>query len=111
MVHDVAEAFCRALEREDAIGEVYPIGGPTRYEWPEMLEEVRKTIPGKARPVWGVPAEVGEATARVAKIVRMDQFLPFCLSDVQMASEDNACSNARLAADLDLTPRPVSFAG
>ncbi len=111
MVQDVAEAFCRAIEREDAIGEVYPIGGPTRYEWPEMLEEIRKTIPGKARPVWGIPAEVGEITARAASIVRMDQFLPFCLSDVQMASEDNACSNARLAADLDLAPRPVSFAG
>ena len=111
MVEDVAEAFCRAIEREDAIGEVYPIGGPTRYEWPEMLEEIRKTIPGKARPVWGIPAEVGEITARVASIVRMDQLLPFCLSDVQMASEDNACSNARLVADLDLAPRPVSFAG
>jgi len=109
MVDDVAAAFVRALDREDAVGEVYPLGGPTRYTWPEMLEAVRKTIPGKTRPVWGVPAEVGEATARAARAIRIDHLLPFCLSDVQMASEDNACSTAKARAELALEPAPVSF--
>jgi nucleoside-diphosphate-sugar epimerase len=109
MATDVADAFIRGLDREETVGEIYPIGGPRQYEWPEMLEAIRETIPGKTRPVWGVPAEVGEATARAARAVRVDHLLPFCLSDVQMASENNACSIAKMRGELGLEPAPVSF--
>jgi len=110
MVEDVAAAFVSALDRDEAAGEVYPLGGPRAYEWPEMLEAVREAVPGKTKPVWGVPAEVGEIAARAAAILRLDQRLPFCLSDVQMACEDNACSNAKIQQELGVTPGAVSFA-
>jgi len=111
MVGDVASAFVSALDRDGAVGEVYPLGGPREFEWPEMLEAVREAVPGKTRPVWGVPAEVGEIAARAATVLRLDQRLPFCLSDVQMACEDNVCSNAKVQQELGVTPGSVSFAG
>ncbi len=109
MVGDVAEVFVKSLENDDAIGEVYPLGGPQAFEWPEMLEAVAESVPGKTKPAWGVPAEVGQAVATAAQVVRLDHLLPFCLSDVQMACEDNVCSTAKVEQELGVTPREVSF--
>ena len=108
-VEDVAAVFVAAIGSDDAVGEVYPIGGPDRFTWPELLEAVRDGI-GATKPVWGIPAEVGEAVARAAVVARLEARLPFCLSDVQMAVEDNVCSTAKLEADLGVSPRAVSFA-
>jgi len=110
MVADVADVFVRALDSEDAAGEVYPIGGPREYEWPEMLEAIADGVPGKTKPAWGIPAEVGMGVACAARVARLDNALPFSLSDVQMACEDNTCSNAKLEQELGLTVREVSFA-
>lgn len=110
-VEDVSYAFIRALEREDSVGEVYPLGGPHAYEWPELLEAIAEGVGGKTKPAWGVPAEVGQAAACAAQVVRLDHKLPFCMSDVQMACEDNVCSTAKVEDELGLTPSEVSFAG
>jgi len=110
-VDDVAGAFVRALENDDAVGEAYPLGGPRMYEWPELLEAIAKEVPGHTKPAWGVPAEVGQAVACAAQVARLDHVLPFSMSDVQMACEDNVCCTSKVEQELGLTAREVSFAG
>lgn len=107
---DVARAFVAAVERSESIGEVYPLGGPRAYEWPELLAEVRDAM-GLKKPVWGIPAPVGEAVARAAMLTRCDRMLPFGLSEVQMSCEENTCTSDRVREDLGLTPGPVALAG
>ena len=108
-VGDVARAVCACLASDDTAGEVYPLGGPDAYTFPAMLEAIRDEM-GSTTPVWGIPAEVGQAVACAAAVARCDNMLPFGLSDVQMSCEDNTCSSDRVAADLGFTPAAVSFA-
>lgn len=47
-VGDVADAICAALERDDAKGRVFELGGPRTYTWKEIL---RYTFTEADRPV------------------------------------------------------------
>ena len=44
-VGDVARAFVDALEKPNAIGEVYPIAGPDQLTWPELHRTCAKAKP------------------------------------------------------------------
>lgn len=107
-VDDVAWAFGEALDREESIGEVIPLGGPDAIGWPEMLTTFRDNIPlakKRIRPV-GLPAPVAIAQARAASLLGFADALPFSVSDAQMGSEDNVCSLDRARAKLAFEPRP-----
>jgi uncharacterized protein YbjT (DUF2867 family) len=41
-VGDVADAVCAALEREEARGRVYELGGPSAYSFKELMQYVRR---------------------------------------------------------------------
>lgn len=106
-VEDVAAIFAEALGKDDAIGEIYTVGGPDAYTWPDLLTTIRDLTPG-AKPSLqpqGLPAPVCEMKARGAKMMGMAALLPFTVDDVQMATEPNTCSIAKAEAHLGFAPR------
>jgi len=104
-VESVAGAVADSLERADAIGEVYPLGGSERLTWPELLEHVRDHIPmaGKKRII-PIPGHLGHAMAVAAKPFGLAQALPFGPSEPLMAIEDNICDTRKAEQDLGFEP-------
>lgn len=106
-VDDVAAAFCSALETPDAIGEIYALAGPEVLSWPEMLTEVRDTLPQakkSLRPV-GLPAPIAAAQAVLAKAVGLGPLLPFDEGMARMAGEDSVAPSAKARVQLGFEPR------
>ena len=109
-VEDVANAVCAALEREDAVGEIYPLGGPEAMGWPEILETVRDALPDAKRwmaPV-SIPGVVAQGVALGAAAVGLEGLLPFGHSEAVMGAEDNVCSNEKARLHLGHNPRPFA---
>ena len=104
-VESVASAVADSIERADAIGEVYPLGGSERLTWPELLEHVRDEIPmaGKKKII-PIPGHLGHAMALAAKPFGLAQALPFGPSEPLMAIEDNICDTHKAEQDLGFTP-------
>jgi len=50
-VEDVAHCFAEALERPQAIGEIYNLAGPDRMRFPEMLIRIRDAVPGSKNAI------------------------------------------------------------
>jgi NADH dehydrogenase len=106
-VEDVASLLADAASNDGAIGEIYAVGGPVAYTWPELLTTIRDVVPGakpSLRPQ-GLPAPVCLMKARVAALLGMGSLLPFTADDVQMATEPGTCSNAKAGAHLGFAPR------
>jgi len=111
-VEDVAEAFVRAMTNDRAIGEVYPLGGPDRVTWPEMLLRYRDTILGpKAwRRPFPMPAWKAKFIATMAEMVGLGGLAPFNVDQVLMSQEDSVCDTARVEAHLELRLTPFDEA-
>jgi len=106
-VQDVADVFINALSVDEAIGEVYPIGGPEAMEWPDLLTTIRDHVPGakpKLKPR-GISGDFASYMAQAAGIVGLGQLLPFGPDEPLMAMEDSTCSLARAEAHLGYRPR------
>lgn len=106
-VEDVAGLFADAVTNADAIGEVYAVGGPGAYTWPELLTTIRDFVPGSKPSLQpqGLPAPICEMKARGAKMLGMAALLPFTVDDVQMATEPSTCSIAKAGAHFGFAPR------
>jgi NADH dehydrogenase len=107
-VRDVAAAFASAIERDDAIGETYPVVGPQPMTWPQLLVLVRDATPGANRKLqpFGIPAEIASAVALGFQKIGLGSLLPFGPSEPLMAAEDNAGTPAKVSAHLGVTPEP-----
>ncbi len=108
-VADVASAIAAAIERDSAIGEVYPLVGPVAYSWPQMLVLIRDATPGakpKIQPR-GVPGVFAHYLALVMGKAGLGTLLPFGPSEPLMAIEDNTGSPAKARADLGVEPAPL----
>jgi NADH dehydrogenase len=108
-VADVAWAACEALERPEAAGEVFELGGPSELTWPELYTAVRDAMPmtnTKKKPV-PIPGPMGVAMAKGAKAVGLAQLLPFGPDEPAMAQQDVTCSNDK--AERLLGFDPVAF--
>lgn len=106
-VEDVAGVFVDALSVDEAIGEVYPIGGPEAMDWPSLLTTIRDHVPGanpKLKPR-GISGDFASYMAQAAGIVGLGQLLPFGPDEPLMAMEDSTCSLARAEAHLGYRPR------
>jgi uncharacterized protein YbjT (DUF2867 family) len=105
-VQDVASAVGACLMADATMGEVYPIGGPEAYSWPEMWEAIRDATPGakQSSKPWGIPAGIGIGLAKLAAGLGMGDLLPFCESDVIMSTEDISCSNAKASSHFGFVP-------
>ena len=110
-VEDVAWAVGACLQRDETAGEVYPLGGPDAYTWPDLLTVIRDLLPDakkSLKPV-GVPAPVALGMAKAAGAIGAGRLLPFGPDDVLMATEDSVCSNVKAQKHLGFNP--ASFAG
>lgn len=111
-VEDVARAVASALERSDAIGEVYNLVGPETLSWPELLAAVRDAVPGgrpdlDPRPI---QSEHAAMAARVARLAGLGALLPFDDGMAIMGAEDSTACGAKARSDLGLDPAPFRAA-
>lgn len=107
-VLDVAAAFAEALERPEAIGEIYNLAGPDVLTWPEMLEFLRDTLPGtkKGLPPFHVPGEHAAVIATVAGHLGLGRLLPFDRGQALMGQEDSTADTTKARTHLGLSLRP-----
>ncbi len=106
-VDDVASLITEAITNDDAIGEIYAVGGPDAFTWPDLLTTIRDNVPG-AKPSLqpqGLPEPAFVMKAKGAKMMGMAALLPFSEDDVLMATEPNTCSIAKAHAHLGFSPR------
>ena len=105
-VEDVARAIAESVERDVAVGEVYPLTGGETLEWPTLLEFVRDHVtlarPGiKAR---GIPGDLAAIKAKGAGMLGMGALLPFDEGMAKMGAQDNVSPATKAREHLDLAP-------
>ena len=102
-ISDLAEAFARSIETERTVREVYPIGGPDRMTWPEMLLTFRDAIaPGSTKPALAIPGWKARCMATLAAAASLGSLLPFNVDQVLMSQEDSTCDTQRIMQHLGL---------
>lgn len=106
-VDDVAGAIVDVLERDAAIGEVYPLTGPETLDWPGLLTAIRDALPlgDKGKKARAIPAPLGVCVARVSRLLGLADALPFGASEPVMAVEDSTASHEKARAHLGFDPR------
>lgn len=113
-VEDVAAAFGRALQTDDAIGEIYNLAGPEVMSWPEFLTTLRDGMGGHERmQPWGIPAGVAALKAKAAAVVGLGGLMPFDEGMALMGAEDSVAETTKVAEQLGVRLRPFrgAFAG
>ena len=105
-VGDVADAIVAALEREDARGQTYELGGPKVYSFAELMRYMLKVI-GRRRLLVPLSFELATLQARVLELLPPP---PLTRDQVELLKTDNVVSaNARTLADLGITPTPIEL--
>jgi len=108
-VDDVADAICAALERPDAAGKVYELGGPRVYTFRQLLEfvlaetchrRILAPVPFALAPLVGFIGECVGAVPFFAPPVTRDQ--------IKLLKRDNVVSDGAAGLkDLGVTPKTV----
>ncbi|WP_114376856.1 complex I NDUFA9 subunit family protein [Elioraea thermophila] len=103
-VGDVAEAAMAALDRAEAAGNTYELGGPRIYTFREILEFILRTT-GRKRFLISIPYSVGALQARLFELLPK----PLLTRDqLILLQRDNVVSPGALTlADLGITPKAV----
>jgi uncharacterized protein YbjT (DUF2867 family) len=111
-VNDVANAFTRALSLSQTIGEVYPIAGPDRMTWPEMLMQLRDAFvrQGAWRKAVPIPAWWALTISKIAGGLGAGGLVPFNEDQVRMSQEDSTCDIARIESHLQMQLTPFADA-
>ncbi len=103
-VEQVAEAFARALEREETVGQAYEIGGPRPYPFTKILDLIGAAI-GKPK-VRKLYQPMGVMRPLVACCQHLP-FFPLTSDQLLMLEEDNVCDPTPFFKAFDL--EPVNF--
>jgi uncharacterized protein YbjT (DUF2867 family) len=101
-VGDVARAFVDCLEKPETIREVYLLGGPDRYTWPELHNTIAQAVVGHRRWVLPIPVWAGKLYAAVG----VAPLLGFNRDQVIMSQEDNTADLTKFKADFGWDPVP-----
>lgn len=103
-VGDVASAVAKILDRTEARGEVWELGGPCAYSYREIVETVA-AYRGRKRLMLPVPYAMWLAQARVMSVLPSP---PLTEDQIILVRSDNVVGEGVLAFDhLDITPRSV----
>ncbi len=105
-VGDVADALVAALERDDAPGTTYELGGPKVYTFAELLRYMLEVI-GRRRLLLPVPFAVAELQARVLELLPVP---PLTRDQVELLKVDNVVHEGMPGlAELGVTPTPIEL--
>ncbi len=103
-VDDVAAAIFNALDRDDAQGRVYELGGPKVYSFEEIMNLVLETT-CRRRPLVPVPFFVARM---LGSILGLLPFPPLTRDQVVLLERDNVVgAGAPGLADLGVAPTPA----
>jgi uncharacterized protein YbjT (DUF2867 family) len=103
-VGDVADAVMAALDRADAAGRTYELGGPRVYSFRELLAYILK-VTGRRRLLLPLPWSVGRMQARVFELLPNP---PLTRDQLLLLQKDNVVTPGALTlADLGITPKAV----
>jgi len=105
-VGDVADAIVAALEREDARGQTYELGGPKVYSFAELMRYMLQVV-GRRRLLVPLSFELAMLQARVLELLPTP---PLTRDQVELLKTDNVVgADARTLADLGITPTPIEL--
>lgn len=103
-VGDVADAVMAALDRADAAGRTYELGGPRVYSFRELLQYIL-TVTGRRRLLLPLPWSVGRIQARVFELLPNP---PLTRDQLLLLQRDNVVAPGALTlADLGIMPKAV----
>jgi NADH dehydrogenase len=103
-VGDVADAVMAALDREDAKGRTYELGGPRIYSFRALIDYVLAET-GRRRLVLDLPFSVGEMQARLFELLPRP---PLTRDQLLLLRRDNVVADGALTlADLGITPKAL----
>ena len=110
-VDDLADAICAALERPEAAGKTYEIGGPRSYSFRELMELMLSET-GQRRVLVPIPFLVASWIGFVAQIIGRLPFMePLLTQDqVKLLKHDNVVDMSGAVgtiADLGVEPHTV----
>lgn len=105
-VGDVADAIVAGLEREDAVGRTYELGGPRIYSFRELLAYILHET-RRHRALVDIPPGLARLQARIAELAPGK---PFTRDQLTMLQRDNVVANGALGlADLGIVPTPAEL--
>jgi len=103
-VGDVADAAMAALDREEAKGSLYQLGGPRIYTFRALMDYVIAET-GRKRLVLDLPFSVGEFQARLFELLPTP---PLTRDQLLLLRRDNVVAEGVLTlADLGITPKAL----
>ena len=105
-VGDVADAIVAALEREDAPGRIYELGGPEVYSFAELLRYMLQVI-GRRRLLLSISFELAALQARVLELLPTP---PLTRDQIELLKTDNVVTGETpTLSDLGVTPTPIEL--
>ena len=105
-VGDVADAVAAALDRDDAPGQTYELGGPRVWTFRELMAYVLQET-RRRKPLVEVPLGVARFQARLGEYVPGK---PFTRDQLTLLGRDNVVARgARDLAALGIAPTPVEL--
>jgi NADH dehydrogenase len=105
-VGDVADAIVAALERDDAPGRTYELGGPQVYSFAELMRYMLEVI-GRRRLLVPVSFELASLQARLLELAPVP---PLTRDQVELLKVDNVvAAGAATLGDLGLAPTPIEL--
>lgn len=103
-VDDVAKAVLAAIERADAAGKTYELGGPTVYSFRELLRYVGE-VTGRKRALISIPFAAAKMLGSIAQLLPTP---PLTKDQVTLLQTDNVVSDRALTfTDFAITPTPL----
>jgi NADH dehydrogenase len=103
-VGDVADAAMAALDREEAKGRIYELGGPRIYTFRALMDYVIAET-GRRRLVLDLPYSVGEMQARLFELLPTP---PLTRDQLLLLRRDNVVAEGALTlADLGIAPKAL----
>ena len=105
-VGDVAEAIVAGLERDDAAGKTFEIGGPRTYSFEELLNYMLDVIDRK-RWLINLPSGIAAAKARFFELLPAP---PLTRDQLELLKSDNVVTEgASTLDDLGIAPTPIEM--
>jgi len=103
-VQDLARVIVLTLERDDAAGAAFDLGGPTFWTYEQMVREVLTGM-GARRAILPMPLPIIKLVARTAEAVRLP--FPVASDQLRQLAFDNASDQDVVERDWGFSPRAM----